>query len=272
MKTITVNIDKGGTGKSSFVYNYAYYLTRENKKVLLIDSDDSCNLTLSFPKAITTGYNTSIANIFNKKEVNILNVDTNIDLIPGSPLANDDSLDIKSKQNNCMLLFMYIADHINTFNQYDYILIDTHNDDSLITCNCIAVSDIVLAVCDPSKNGYRAWKQLLKTIERLKEELIDVISRKSYITTEGYLVANMINFVGNNVDKVSKKFLDAIVDHDRYLGLVPRKTLIGNSLMENTDIFSARDQMTASEKEKQTKFYNNIESLFKKITDLVDNK
>ena len=82
----------------------------------------------------------------------------------------------------------------------------------------------------------------------------------------------MINFVGNNVDKVSKKFLDPIVDHDRYLGLVPRKTLIGNSLMENTDIFSARDQMTASEKEKQTKFYNNIESLFKKITDLVDNK
>ncbi|MGG5368354.1 ParA family protein [Enterococcus sp. DIV0240a] len=266
MRCVSVNIDKGGTGKSTVIYNYAYYLARKGNKVLLIDADESCNLTLSFPKAVQSGYETSIADVFNKGEVNILNVDENIDLIPGSPLANDDSLDLKSKQNNCMLLYMYIADHYEEFNQYDFVLIDTHNDASLLTKNCIAASDVTIAVCDPSKNGYRAWKQLLGTIETLKSELIDVISRRSYVSVEAYLVANMINFVGNNVDNVSKTFLDTVVDDDRYIGLIPRKTIVANTLMANKSIFTTYDEMSASDKKKNQKFFENIEILFDEIT------
>lgn len=270
MKTATVNLDKGGTGKSTIIYNYAYYLARKGNRVLLIDGDESCNLTLSFPKVVSDGYETSVADIFFKKEVEIINVDSNIDLLAGSPLANDDKLDLKSKQNNCMLLYMYIADHYDQFEKYDYVLIDTHNDASLLTRNFIAASDIVLATCDPSKNGYRAWKQLLDTIETLKTELIDVISRKSYVSVEAYLIANMINFVGNNVDNVSKKFLDTIVSDDRYLGLVPRKTLIANTLMSNKNIFQAYDEMNESERKKNKKFFENIETLFDTITKKID--
>lgn len=272
MRIGSVNIDKGGTGKSTVIYNYAYYLAKNNFRVLLLDGDESCNLTLSFPKAVSSGYETSIADIFLNNNVSILNVDTNIDLIPGSPLANDDKLDLKSKQNNCMLLYMYIADHYEEFNKYDYILIDTHNDASLLTKNCIATSDVTIAVCDPSKNGYRAWKQLNKTIDTLKSELIDVMSRKSYVSVEAYLIANMINFVGNNVDNVSKTFLDTVIQDERYIGLIPRKTLIANTLMANKSIFDAYEEMSAKDKMKNTKFFENIENLFAEITKIIDGK
>ena len=49
MKIITININKGGTGKSTFSYNFSKWLSSiKHKKVLLIDGDSSCNLTYSF--------------------------------------------------------------------------------------------------------------------------------------------------------------------------------------------------------------------------------
>lgn len=49
MQIVTININKGGTGKSTFSYNFSKWLSsRKNKKVLLIDGDSSCNLTYSF--------------------------------------------------------------------------------------------------------------------------------------------------------------------------------------------------------------------------------
>ncbi|KXT62781.1 hypothetical protein SGADD02_02255 [Streptococcus gallolyticus] len=52
---------------------------------------------------------------------------------------------------------MWLGDHYdNLAQQFDVIIIDTHNDESLVTANFIAVSDIVLAVSDASKNAYRS--------------------------------------------------------------------------------------------------------------------
>ena len=261
MKIITTHINKGGTGKSTISYNFASWIAeRKNKKVLLVDGDHSCNLSFSFPD---TG-KSSVLDIFQNNEVELYPIYKNLDLLKGSKNLKDDFLDLKSKQNNCMIMFMWIADNIKRLEQYDYMIIDTHNEPSLVTNNFIAVSDIVLGVSEPSRNGFRAWLDLEDTIDVLKSNLVDVRTRESYVTTEPYLIGNRLE---HNTSS-SKYFLDIIEKDPRYLGMIQKKELLAKSLLENVNIFSRNDK---TQKEHKA-FYENTEAVFNRIIDLVDKK
>lgn len=48
MKIITFTAIKGGVGKTTLTFNYASWLAKHDKKVLLIDLDHQCNLTTLF--------------------------------------------------------------------------------------------------------------------------------------------------------------------------------------------------------------------------------
>lgn len=47
MKLITIFNNKGGVGKTTLLYHLAYSLSELNKKVLLLDLDPQCNLTIN---------------------------------------------------------------------------------------------------------------------------------------------------------------------------------------------------------------------------------
>lgn len=224
MKIITVNINKGGTGKSTFSYNFAKRLTlRKQKKVLLIDGDSSCNLTYSFSNLKEK----SIFDVFQTGTVDINHISENLDFIKGSEYLNDDILELRKRQNNCLILFMWIADNLPLLSIYDYIIVDTHNDSSLVTSNFITVADSVIGVAEPSRNGFRDWFELKQTIDYLKSEVVDVLIRKSYVQAEPYLIANKIEHIGNT----SKEFLVTASEEERFLGFIPKKELIAKSLL-----------------------------------------
>ncbi len=254
MDIITVHINKGGTGKSTISYNLANWIAeKKNKKVLLIDGDHSCNLSYSFPNV---GEET-IINIFEGKPAEIYPVAKNLDFIKGSQNLKDDYLKLKDKQNNCMLMFMWIADNMATLEQYDYIIIDTHNEPSLVTNNFLAVSDMVLGVSEPSRNGYRAWLELKSTIEQLKTILVDIRTRESYVTTKPYLIGNRVE---HNTTS-SKEFLETIESEPDFLGMVQKKELLAQSLLKNENIFAYDEKIIKSHE----LFYNNVEAVFNKI-------
>lgn len=254
MDIITVHINKGGTGKSTISYNLANWIAeKKNKKVLLIDGDHSCNLSYSFPNV---GEET-IINIFEGKPAKIYPVAKNLDFIKGSQNLKDDYLKLKDKQNNCMLMFMWIADNMDTLEQYDYIIIDTHNEPSLVTNNFLAVSDMVLGVSEPSRNGYRAWLELKSTIEQLKTILVDIRTRESYVTTKPYLIGNRLE---HNTTS-SKEFLETIESEPDFVGMVQKKELLAQSLLKNENIFAYDEKIIKSHE----LFYNNVEAVFNKI-------
>lgn len=261
MKIITVHINKGGTGKSSVSYNLAKWLADEkNKNVLVVDGDHSQNLSFSFPKL----KGDTIYDLFEGNEVSFTKVSNTLDLLRGSSLLKEGTLDLKSKQNNIMLFFMWIADNYEKLKKYDYMIIDTHNDNSLITYNFLAVADIILGVSEPSRNGFRAWYELQETISDLKEAVIDPVTRKSYISGEPYLIANKINHIGNS----SKQFLETVEKEERYLGIIQKKELIAKSLLQNNSVFEMRKEMTKREQVQHKTFYDNIENLFTEISKL----
>ena len=84
MKIITFITEKGGTGKTTGAREVGGVLAKDyNKKVLFIDCDYQRNLSTSF------GVEDNGQNIFNSFlnknfRDNIVNIDKNMDIIPGS--------------------------------------------------------------------------------------------------------------------------------------------------------------------------------------------
>lgn len=166
---------------------------------------------------------------------------------------------------------MWLADHYDDLaQQFDVIIIDTHNDESLVTANFIAVSDIVLAVSDASKNGYRAWLQLKRFVDDIKAEAIDVITRKSYVTATPYIIGNNIKLFGNHVSDTAKQFLAVMEEDPAYLGTIFTKELLAKSLVYDQSVFEQYQQMTPNEQEKHQNFYDNITYVYQHILDVLE--
>lgn len=238
MKIQTTNLDKGGGGKSSHTYNEGDWLSRvKNKRTLLIDGARECNLTHSFDATSEK----TIYDIFTTGEYEICRINDNLSLIRGDERLTDEQLDLASRNNKYLQLFMWFSEHYEELaEQFDIILIDTHNDESLVTANFIAVSDIVLGVTDASTNGFRAWLALKKFVDYIKSEAVEVITKKSYVKAEAYL------------------------------GSIQKKELVAKSLVINQSVFEQREQMTAKQKQDHQKFYDNIEYVYENILTVLE--
>lgn len=263
VKIQTTNIGKGGGGKTSNTFNEGDWLARiKNKRTLLIDGAWECNLTRTF----NVRSEKTVYDLFTTGEYEIVPISENLSIICGDERLTDEHLDLASRNNKYLQLFMRFSDIYDDLDsQFDNILIDTHNDESLVTANFIAVSDIVLAVSDASLNGFRAWLSLKKFVDYIKSEAIDIISKKSYVTAEPYMIGNKIKFVGQNVTETCKQFLDVVQEDPSYLGSIQEKELMAKSLVIGQSVFEQQENMTDSQKESHQKFYDNIEYVYEKI-------
>lgn len=268
MKIQTTNLDKGGGGKSSHTYNEGYWLSEVmGKRVLLIDGARECNLTHSFD--VTS--EKTIYDVFTTGEYELCQITDKLSLIRGDERLTDEQLDLASRNNKYLQLFMWVSGHYEELaEQFDIVLIDTHNDESLVTANFIAVSDIVLGVTDASTNGFRAWLALKKFVDYIKSEAVEVITKKSYVTAEAYLIGNKIEYYGNNVTETCKQFLEVVQEDTAYLGSVQKKELMAKSLVINQSVFEQREQMTDKQKLEHQKFYDNIEYVYKNILTVLE--
>lgn len=140
---ITITNQKGGVGKSTTAQTLSIGLAQKGKKVLLIDLDPQCNTSNTFK------VNTMPNNIYKVliEECNISDaIYTNkiIDLISSSfnlSQAEQVFSDSKYQFTKYKLLKMQL-DKVK--NNYDYIIIDTAPNLSLLTTNAMYSSDYVL--------------------------------------------------------------------------------------------------------------------------------
>ena len=230
LKTLTVNIEKGGTGKSSTVYNVAEKVSK-TASVLLIDQDKSGNLTDRYSKydyGLMKDEN-KISNLYKGKNLEPIHIHNKLDLLAGGHELADMEDFIRDKPNNRLILFSWFVKNIEVLQKkYDYIFIDTHNDTSLITQNAWAVSDIILGVSDPSMDGFKALLKLGRDIDTLRKELVEVRTGESYLIADYYFIGNKVKHNTNS----SKEFLEIISKEPNYLGYIPDKELINTANLE----------------------------------------
>lgn len=159
MKIITVATLKGGTGKTTTVFNLAGCLS-QNHKVLLIDCDPQANLSQDTGIDITNQRRNSIRDIFThylrpQKVVVSAPIPElpNLDIIPSNIWLTETEMQLVNRSGREHILHNYITDNRAFFNRYDYVICDTNPSMSCINKNAFYIADSIVLVTDISKNG-----------------------------------------------------------------------------------------------------------------------
>ena len=231
LKTVTIGTLKGGTGKSSTLFNLAG-LIAEQHKILLIDCDPQTNLSLNCGVDITAKGIKTVKNIFDDdataQEVifkNPIKELVNIDIIPSSITLTATELQIVSRAGRENILYNFILDNQAILNEYAYILIDTSPSMGIVNQNAFFVADSVILVSDVSINGIQGAELFIELWGNARKYL-----RKT---------DNVKALVLNNFDKrikLSGELMDYCKENESIKNIVLENVIPASVQVKNTEI------------------------------------
>jgi ATPases involved in chromosome partitioning len=282
MKIATIMAEKGGVGKTTVLYNFAEWLSApadvvvstdaagnptlgQNKKVLLMDFDQQASLTETYA---TLGAGGSTENMFLDQPVEIQHVRENLDIIAGSYELEQAAEAAMLKNGREMLLYWYMADHAPEYDwdRYDYILMDTHPDFSVINQNVAVTSNIIVSPLEPSKYGVSAKEKIESRLGLFKQSpaMRDRRTGESFVTAELVFFNNLI---AHN-ESASQRLLQATVSDPTVVATIQKRTAFPQSVEQSYPLVAmAQDSKLLS---KYRKFFNEINEEFVKIKTAID--
>lgn len=182
-------------------------------------------------------------------------------LVAGEDLKQVE-MQMRDMPNNRTLLFRWIVVNYEQLKEkYDLILIDTHNDAGLLAQNAWAVSDLVVGISDPSKDGFEALLKLGKDIDALAKQLIDIKTGETLMETKYATIGSRIKHNTNS----SREFLELVPTLSNYLGYVQEKELLNATSLEGKNIAEFAKDKNIYRKNKD--FFESTFALYNKIID-----
>lgn len=186
MCTISIAIQKGGSGKTTTTVNLAAALQRMGKNILLIDADPQANLSQSF------GIEEEPANNLYtelKKEMSgedgdlrnaIVEIRPGLSIIPSS---------IELAGAEMELVGVYSREHIlrilieSLVSKYDFIFIDCPHAIGLLTVNALVASDHVLMPLPGEFLPLKGVHSFMRHFEMVKKKLNNRINLLGFVLT-----------------------------------------------------------------------------------------
>lgn len=166
LRTIAFGNQKGGVGKTAVTINIARMLGYLGNRVLVIDTDSQTNLTTNLGiQADKQPYTFAdiMLNRIKDGDVEKLFVKTDLetlDIIPSSVGLDDVEHELVSKTKREYRFVRFMAKYYELLeSKYDYILIDTKPQKSIINLNVFLVADEVVLVTDIDISGVTGIKQ-----------------------------------------------------------------------------------------------------------------
>jgi chromosome partitioning protein len=149
-KVISIISNKGGTGKTTLVSNYASILAEKNpkKKILMIDTDSQGNLSMSFGLVPNT-FTKTVKGVFTGdlmfKDIVKPTKVKNLFICPSNRELGTLVIELLMSNSKTNYLYDMLRKPIEDIRKkYDYILIDTPPSLELITANVLNVTDSII--------------------------------------------------------------------------------------------------------------------------------
>ena len=176
MKTIALANQKGGVGKTTTAASLGIGLSRQGKKVLLIDADAQGNLTQMLgwpqPDELSPTLSTLMEKIIAEQPIapgeGILHHPSGVHLVP----ANIELSALEVTLVNTMSRETVLRQYLSTVaDRYDYALIDCMPSLGMLTINALTAADSVIIPVQAQYLPAKGLEQLLRTITRVKRQL-----------------------------------------------------------------------------------------------------
>lgn len=202
-KVLTINLFKGGVGKSTLVQMFGTILAEKGFKTLVIDTDPQANLTNKLLRMYDS------LDLRNKKTVwdaienhtfldSIEEVTDNLSIVAGDwQMANliDYVIDLSNQTGNkdsMYYMYDYMINNDQLRDKFDFIIFDTIPTTTVYTNNCLAASDYLVM---PTQTEQDSIDNLVRMIEYAR------LIKKDY--NEGLHIEGIVAYLIDVTDKTT---------------------------------------------------------------------
>ena len=255
---------KGGVGKTTLTTLLGYFYASKGKKVLLIDIDPQCSLSLAagvdpakVDKTDFTIYHLVTPNKWSKiakvkfgdyiENVPDIHAPSGLKMIKGS--LDVDALDeviireITQKTNAADLLYFYCKNMLNAFSDFDYVLIDCPPNKMYLTQAMLRASSYYLTVTIPDKISVYGMPRLLKWVKAIPKHerpfllgcVLNAVNRlggNAYGTiNQQQATEELYKSIRDHLDSDERK----IIDDKPVLAHIPRLDIISQFLSQGAE-------------------------------------
>ena len=196
MKTIALANQKGGVGKTTTAASLGVGLSRQGKKVLLIDADAQGNLTQMLgwpqPDELSPTLSDLMGKIITDQPLTpgegILETSEGVHLVPANIDLSAMEVTLVNTMSRETVLKQFLS---SVSDRYDYAIIDCMPSLGMLTINALTAADSVIIPVQAQYLPAKGLEQLLKTVARVKRQLNPRLEIDGILLT---MVDNRTNF------------------------------------------------------------------------------
>ena len=225
-KIISIINQKGGVGKTTTVINLAAGLSMKGKKILVIDLDPQGNATTGLGLSNTASSDTTIYSVLNgdKKITEVIQQTSfeNLNLVTSNVDLSGLEVETAGDSRRAFKLKDELTSILNDSRaSYDYILLDCPPSLSLLTIMALVASDALVVPLQTEFFALEGLTQLMKTIERIKNNLNPDLSIRGILLT----MYDRRNKLSGEVEKEARNYFKEKV----YQSVVPRNVRLSEA-------------------------------------------